>query len=64
MWSSSLDQKCEQEKHADDKDSQADPKADHYRVYKMKKIQDTKMMIAIINPLISLEKIIKKTNFL
>ena len=35
MWSSGLGQKCEKEKHKDDKDSQADPEADHYRVYKI-----------------------------
>lgn len=41
MWSSGLGQKCEQKKHKDDKDSQADPEADHYRVYKTKnQIQD------------------------
>ncbi len=37
MWSSGLGQKREQEKHEDDKDSQADPEADHYRVYNTKK---------------------------
>lgn len=49
MWSSSLGQKCEQKKHKDDEDGQADPEADHYRVYKIRFKHKTQDMMNMMN---------------